>query len=164
MDRAGFQAWLDRYVEAWRTYDPETIASLFTEDARYSYHPYDEDVVGKDAIVKDWLQDPDTAGSWEARYEPWALEGDRGVAIGRSRYLEGFGQQPTEYANVYLVTFAEDGRAREFREYFMEAREGFRKRRQEEIAEAVEQARSEWQQQSERATLAGELAETKVQG
>ena len=117
-----------------------------------------------DAIVKDWLQDPDTAGSWEARYEPWALEGDHGVAIGRSRYLEGFGQQPTEYANVYLVTFAEDGRAREFREYFMEAREGFRKRRQEEIAEAVEQARSEWQQQSERATLAGELAETKVQG
>jgi hypothetical protein len=30
-------------VDAWRTYDPAAIGTLFAEDATYAYHPYDED-------------------------------------------------------------------------------------------------------------------------
>jgi hypothetical protein len=41
--------WLKAYVRAWETYEPEAIASLFSEDATYSYHPYDEPVVGRAA-------------------------------------------------------------------------------------------------------------------
>jgi hypothetical protein len=32
------QAWLDAYVDAQRTYDPEAIGHLFAEDATYAYH------------------------------------------------------------------------------------------------------------------------------
>ena len=39
MDRQGFQDWLDRYVDAWKTYDPDKIGSLFSEDVEYLYHP-----------------------------------------------------------------------------------------------------------------------------
>ncbi len=39
------QAWLDRYVDAWRTYDPAVIGDLFTEGAEYRYHPWDEPIV-----------------------------------------------------------------------------------------------------------------------
>jgi hypothetical protein len=161
MDQAGFQGWLDRYIEAWRSNDPEAIAALFTEDARYSYHPYDEDVVGRAEIVKSWLDEPDEPGSWEAHYEPWAIQGDRGVALGWSRYVEDPGQR-SEYANAYLVTFAEDGRAREFREFYMETRDGARKRHQQAIDEAVEKARAEWQQHGSQA--AAEPSATRVQG
>ena len=40
------QAWLDAYVEAWRSYDRPAIEALFTEDASYAYHPYDEPLTG----------------------------------------------------------------------------------------------------------------------
>ena len=35
------QGWLDAYVEAWRTYDPDAIGTLFAQEATYAYHPYD---------------------------------------------------------------------------------------------------------------------------
>ena len=42
MTRDDVQAWVDAYVRAWRTYDPADIAALFTGDATYAYHPWDE--------------------------------------------------------------------------------------------------------------------------
>ena len=55
MTRDEVQAWLDRYVDAWRSYDADAIGSLFSEDASYAYHPYDDPVVGRAAVVKSWL-------------------------------------------------------------------------------------------------------------
>jgi ketosteroid isomerase-like protein len=37
--RDDVQQWLDRYVEAWRSYDADAIGELFAEDATYKYHP-----------------------------------------------------------------------------------------------------------------------------
>jgi len=93
--RDDVQRWLDAYVDAWRTYDRGAIGDLFAEDARYAYQPYREPVVGREAIVADWLEDPDAAGSWDARYEPYAVDGDRAVAVGESRYLETDGSLKT---------------------------------------------------------------------
>ncbi len=42
MDRQSFQGWLDRYVEAWKSYDEQQIRALFSEDATYRFHPQDE--------------------------------------------------------------------------------------------------------------------------
>ena len=44
MDHAGFQDWLNRYIEAWQTTDPDAIGALFSEDATYSYGPYRDPV------------------------------------------------------------------------------------------------------------------------
>ena len=60
LTREDVQSWLDAYVEAWRTYDPASIAALFTEDATYAYHPWDkgeEGVRGRDAIVENWFEE-----------------------------------------------------------------------------------------------------------
>ena len=62
LDRPAFQAWLDRYVAAWKSYDPAAIGALFSEDAEYRYHPEDEPVVGRAAIVADWLEDRGSGG------------------------------------------------------------------------------------------------------
>lgn len=40
MDRSDVQAWLDRYIEAWRSGDANDIAELFGEDVAYRYNPY----------------------------------------------------------------------------------------------------------------------------
>ena len=124
MDHASFQRWLDDYVEAWRTYDEEAIGALFSEDASYRYHPWDEgseSLQGRAAIVASWLSDRDESGSWSATYEPWAIEGDRAVATGASRYFGADTRTVArEFHNVFLCRFDDEGRCSEFTELFLE--------------------------------------------
>ena len=40
LTRETVAAWLRAYVRAWETYDPDTVADLFSEDATYAYHPF----------------------------------------------------------------------------------------------------------------------------
>jgi hypothetical protein len=109
------QAWLDDYVEAWRSYDPGAIADLFSADASYAYHPYEGDPLrGRDAIVESWLSERDEPGSWDASYAPLVIEGDRAVATGESRYADG-----RTFSNLYVLRFDADGRCSEFVEWFM---------------------------------------------
>ena len=61
--------------------------------------------------------EPDT---WDAHYEPYAVDGDRAVAVGWSRYF-AVGDTPEKlYHNVYLLEFDGDGRCSSFIEYFVE--------------------------------------------
>ena len=60
-------AWLAAYARAWETYDPDTIGDLFTEDATYDYHPFEEPVRGRLAIVASWLENKDVPGTYEGR-------------------------------------------------------------------------------------------------
>jgi SnoaL-like domain len=113
MTRDQIQDWLDAYVAAWRSY--EGIAELFSDDAEYRYHPYDEPLRGRDAIVASWLGEREDPDSWEARYEPLLVDGDRAVATGETRYAEG-----RTFSNIFVLAFDEDGRCREFTEWYME--------------------------------------------
>jgi ketosteroid isomerase-like protein len=115
MDRERVQAWLDAYVAAWHSYDRDAISDLFSTDATYRYHPYDEPEQGRDTIVDDWLDEPDEPGSWEARYEPLLVEGEGAIATGETRYSDG-----QTFSNLFVLEFDADGRCRSFTEWFME--------------------------------------------
>jgi SnoaL-like domain len=123
VDRRAFEDWLDRYVDAWRTYGEESIGDLFSEDARYRYHPWDgaeETTSGRNEIVASWLANRDAPDSWTAEYQPWVTDGADAVAIGVSRYLGLDGVTvEREYHNVFLCRFDADGRCTEFTEYYM---------------------------------------------
>jgi ketosteroid isomerase-like protein len=130
MDRSAAQAWLDRYTAAWKTYDPDDIGALFSESATYRYHPYDpEDEVlrGRDAIVADWLSPDgnastrDEPGTFDAEYTPWAVDGNRVVATGMSRYWTDASRTTLSrsYHNVFLLTFDDEGRCTDFSELYM---------------------------------------------
>lgn len=122
MTHQELQDWLDRYIDAWRANERELIAALFTEDAVYRYNPYRDDLAlrGQAAIVAGWLEEDDDPESWEARYDPYAIEGDRAVATGWSRYAATAGEPERTYHNVFLLRFAADGRCSEFTELFMQ--------------------------------------------
>jgi ketosteroid isomerase-like protein len=123
MTRDDLARWLERYVECWRSYDAATIGDLFSEDAEYRYHPYDaEPVHGREQIVADWL-DPearDEPGTWEASYEPFAVDGDHAVAVGWSRYLATDDAPERLYHNTFLLEFDADGRCRRFTDFYMQ--------------------------------------------
>jgi ketosteroid isomerase-like protein len=118
-DRASVSDWLARYVAAWKSYDRDAIGDLFSEDAEYRYHPYDEPARGRQTIVQAWLEDPDKAGTYDARYEPLAVDGEVAVAVGESTYLRDDGSVDRVYDNIFVLRFDEDGRCREFTEWFM---------------------------------------------
>jgi ketosteroid isomerase-like protein len=59
IDRAHVARWLAAYVEAWKSYDPEAIGELFSDDVEYRYHPYDEPIRGRAAVVESWLGEGD---------------------------------------------------------------------------------------------------------
>ena len=112
--------WLEAYVAAWRGYDRDAIGALFAADARYRYHPWDEPVTGREAIVDSWLDSPDDPAAWDAGYRAWAVEGDRAVATGTSRYDDARGTRI--YHNAFLISFDDDGRCREFSELYVQQR------------------------------------------
>ncbi len=101
---------------------PEEIRALFAEDAVYRFHPWDEGadaVAGREAIVAKWLEEPDAPGAWTAEYRPWAIDGDRVVAIGESRYLATDAEPEEVFHNVFLLRFDADGQCAEFTELYM---------------------------------------------
>jgi ketosteroid isomerase-like protein len=119
VDERAVAAWLDGYSQAWGTYDAEQIGALFSEDAEYHYDPFQQPVRGRDAIVADWLDDRDQAGTYEGRYRPVLVAGDQAVARGYSRYLDTNGAVRDEYDNLFLLRFDADGRCAEYREWYM---------------------------------------------
>ena len=128
MDRAGVDRWLRAYVEAWKSYDRDQIGELFADDVQYRYHPYDEPVTGRAAVVQSWLGEVlpagaparDDPGTYDAAYQAVAVDGDVAVATGSSSYLSGPGG-PVEkiYDNCFVMRFDSAGRCREFTEWYV---------------------------------------------
>ena len=131
MTREEVDRWLAGYVEAWKTYDRGKIAELFADDINYRYHPGDDPIVGRDAVVQSWLgegdhpeaSDRDEPDTFEAAYRAVAVDGDRAVATGISSYRdEPGGPIVRVYDNCFVMQFDSEGRCREFTEWFMQRR------------------------------------------
>ncbi len=131
MDRKDVDRWLDAYVSAWKSYDREQIADLFSADVVYRYHPYDEPVSGRDEVVKSWLGEDehpspgastrDPEGTYDATYRALAVDSDVAVATGSSSY-RGTPDGPIErvFDNCFVMRFDAAGRCREFTEWYIE--------------------------------------------
>ena len=128
MNRADAQAWLDRYVSAWLSYDANDIAALFSEDVCYRYHPSDDPIIGRQAVVASWLGESDSEsaptrdapGTYAGQYEPIAVDGDVVVATGTSTYRERpDGPIVRVYDNCFVMRFDANGKCSEFTEYYL---------------------------------------------
>jgi hypothetical protein len=126
--REDVNRWLGRYVEAWKTYDPEQVEALFAEDISYRYHPYDDPIEGREAVVESWLGEGehegastrDPEGTYDANYEPVAVDDEVAIATGSSTYLtEPGGEVDKVYDNCFVMRFDGEGRCREFTEWFI---------------------------------------------
>lgn len=124
---ASVQAWLDAYAKAWETYDAADIAPLFSAGAEYRWHPADDPEVGRDTIVEAWqnpggnASDRDKPGTYAAELHPFAIEGNKAVAVGTCTYWTDTtrSQVARVYYNNWLLEFDDEGRCSSFTEYWM---------------------------------------------
>ena len=115
MDLRSFDAWLERYFSAWASNDPDQVAALFSEDAEYSWGPFRESAHRREDIVRTWVAGgapPDL----RYRYEPIAVEGDRGVAHWSVTFRGDHGL--TELDGILVCTFDVTGRCTLHREWY----------------------------------------------
>jgi len=63
VDKAQVDRWLEAYVAAWKSYDRDQISELFADDVRYRYHPHDDPVEGREAVVRSWLGEEEHPGA-----------------------------------------------------------------------------------------------------
>ena len=129
MDKAAVDRWLEAYVSAWKSYDPGQIAALFAPDVAYRYHPYDDPIEGRDAVVASWLGEGDSPdasardqpGTYDASYRAVAVDDDVAVATGSSSYrAKPSGPVEKVFDNCFVMRFDRDGRCSEFTEWYME--------------------------------------------
>ena len=128
MDTADVDRWLQAYVAAWHSYDRGQIEALFAEDVTYRYHPYDEPIEGRAAVVASWLGEDtpagastrDQPGTYDAGYRAAAVDGQVAVATGSSWYrTEPGGPIEKTYDNCFVIRFDQDGRCTDFTEGYM---------------------------------------------
>jgi uncharacterized protein (TIGR02246 family) len=118
MDREDVDRWLQGYLRAWESNDPEDIGSLFTDDAKYYTAPHREPWAGRQAIVDGWIGRKDEPGDWTFQSDILAIADDLAFVQGVTGYPNA---DPSAYSNLWVIRLADDGRCSEFTEWWMDA-------------------------------------------
>jgi ketosteroid isomerase-like protein len=114
-DRAMVTRWLAGYEAAWRAPGTEGLAEIFADDATYRQAPYEEPVVGLDAIRRMWDEErdgPDEAFTMAT--DIVAVDGRTAVVRAEVRYGNPVSQ---EYRDLWVMRLREDGRCDRFEEW-----------------------------------------------
>lgn len=109
MESEGVRRWAEQYERAWREQDSSAVVSLFTEQAQYLDSPYESPRVGHDAIAAEW-NDP---RPFTMTVESITVEGSHAVVRVKVLYSE----PEQEYADLWELDFADDGRVARFVEW-----------------------------------------------
>lgn len=117
IDRQAAERWIQGYLAAARTDDPELIKALFAQDALYFDGPFAEAWHGHDEIIKNWTEQSDKPYEVEVDYRVVAVESSTAVAEVEYRYVAPEAQT---YRNMWLIELDEAGRARLFKDYWIE--------------------------------------------
>jgi ketosteroid isomerase-like protein len=114
-DHAKVRQWVAGYELAWRTSGTDGLASLFTADATYLHSPYEQPVVGLQAIRKMWDEDREGGDEiFTVAIEALAIEDYTAVVRAEVRYGDPIRQ---EYRNLWILRFTDDGHCTWFEEW-----------------------------------------------
>ncbi len=112
--------WMEGYMSAWSTNHPDHIAALFTEDAVYDPQTADGELDGRKQIVSWWREVDDKPDNWDFEWMPLVETSDLAVVTGSTRYHD----PPASYRNLFVIRFDEEGRCRDFTEWYIEEDDG----------------------------------------
>ena len=109
-------AWMDGYVEAWTSNEPEAIAALFTPDAVYDPQTADGEWDGVERIIEEWVDIDDDPDNWDFQWIPVVETDDLAVVTGKTFYRS----PPMTYRNLFVIHFDDEGKCTDFTEWYIE--------------------------------------------
>ena len=115
MNRADVEAWVARYLGAWRSPGTGQLSEIFTPDISYLVSPWRPPLEGIDAVGEFWeagRDGPDEAFTFAS--EVVAVDGD--IAVVRAE-VEYSGPDTSRWRDLWVLRFADDGRCRAFEEW-----------------------------------------------
>ncbi|MCL4833912.1 MAG: nuclear transport factor 2 family protein [Caldilineaceae bacterium] len=118
LTREYFQQWMETYGRASAENDPQASANLFAQDARYYESPFDEPMVGRDAIYEYWSKGAQTLKEKAASFEILAVNGDTGIARWQSKFTVIESGKRLALDCLFVVEFNNDGLCQTFREWW----------------------------------------------
>ena len=107
--------WIEGYLRAWNSNDPDEIGALFADDALYHTEPFGTPWRGRAQIVESWLARKDEPGQATFEWRPLVETSDVAVVTGTTVYRE----PPAVYSNLWVIRLDAGGRCREFTEWWM---------------------------------------------
>ena len=110
------QTWIEGYVQAWNSNEPDAIGRLFADDALYYTEPFSTPWHGRQAIIEQWLARQDEPGQTRFTWRPLAVTNEVAVIQGQTTYQS----PPRTYSNLWVIRLDADGRCSEFTEWWME--------------------------------------------
>jgi ketosteroid isomerase-like protein len=113
-DRALVSRWIKGYEAAWRSAGTGRLAELFTSDVVYRQSPYEEPVVGLEAVRRMWDTERDGPDEeFTLATQILAVDGDMAVVRAEVHYA----QPEQEYRDLWIIQLARDGRCSAFEEW-----------------------------------------------
>ncbi|MFQ5554051.1 MAG: nuclear transport factor 2 family protein [Acidimicrobiia bacterium] len=109
-------SWLDAYGRAWESNDSDGFVALFSDGASYAENPYDDPVVGSDAIREYFGLMAQHQKDVSFGFEIHSVSPV--VAHWWASYSKVTNGEPTRLDGVFLLDFDDDGRCASLREWW----------------------------------------------
>lgn len=113
-----FSSWLEAYSRASTQDDPQASAELFARNAEYYETPFDEPMIGRDAIRKYWEIGARSLKDKEANYEVLSVKDNFGIARWQSKFTDVNSAKRLALDCIFLVEFDDNDQCKVFREWW----------------------------------------------
>jgi hypothetical protein len=113
-----FTSWMTAYGRASAQNDPQASADLFALDARYHESPFDEPMIGREAIFEYWNKGAQTLKDKESSFEILSIQDSRGIARWRSSFTVIESGKRFALDCLFVVEFDDEGLCKTFREWW----------------------------------------------
>ena len=98
--------------------DSHASAELFTRNAKYYETPFDEPMIGYDAIRKYWDMSAKAFNDKECTYEILSVKDNLGIARWQSKFTDNRSGKRFALDCLFLVEFDDNDKCKLFREWW----------------------------------------------
>jgi uncharacterized protein len=125
IDHRALESWLLAYGRAWETGDPDAAVALFASDAAYYEVPFDEPMVGSEAIRRYWSEGAGQTQK-DVRFEFRILStaGRTGIAKWQASFERVPSGVKVGLDGILTAELDQSGRCRVFREWWHRVESG----------------------------------------
>jgi hypothetical protein len=113
-----FKKWMDSYGKAIEECNLKAAAELFTQNAEYYETPFNNPLIGRDAIYRYWSEAAQAQKVVQFSYEILGVKENLGMALWKGKFISVKSGSQVLLDGVLLVEFNGQGRCSKFREWW----------------------------------------------